>query len=287
MHTTRKYSRAVTNHNNTQVVFFDTPGMITDREIKKHHLESSFSSAYRHAIQHSDIIGVVHDVSNHWTRNTIHKTIIAALEEYNKMPSILILNKIDMLKSKRILLDLARTLTRGCLNGQPIGSGTQKLITTTEESTQEDQDNLKGTWPNFDQVFMISALSGDGIYKLMSHFVKQAKPSPWIFEPETFTDTQPEDLIVQSVRARLLDFLPQEIPYQLKCEIEFFSIEKEEIYASVLVTCPNRRLEKLLCGVANGKLTQITEQCTSDLIESFHMPVSLTISTMVKEKVNT
>lgn len=261
--------------------------MITEREKKKHHLESTFLSAYRHSIQNSDLIGVVHDVSNSYTRNTIHKTVIEALEEYKEKPSMLILNKIDALRSKRILLDLARQLTRGLLSGQPFGHRPRKSNDQNTEPPAESIVDEKGTWPYFSQIFMISALSGDGVYKLMNHIVKQAKPSPWLFEPETFTDRKPEQLVVETVKARLLDYLPQEIPYMLQCELEFFSIEKDEIFASVLVTCPNHRLEKLLCGVGNGKLRQISECCTSDLIESFSMPVSLTISTMTRIKQTT
>lgn len=56
------------------------------------------------------------------------------------------------------------------------------------------------------------------------------------------------------------------------------------IFTSVLVTCPTTRIENLLCGVDNGKLRQITERVTSDLIETFKKPISLTISTYVLKK---
>lgn len=52
----------------------------------------------------------------------------------------------------------------------------------------------------------------------------------------------------------------------------------------MLVTCPNKRIEQLVCGVNNGKLRQITERVTSDLIETFEAPISLTISTIPKIK---
>lgn len=52
-----------------------------------------------------------------------------------------------------------------------------------------------------------------------------AKQREWEYDANEFTDQPPEELIVQSVRARLLDFFPQEIPYSLKSEIEYFSQE--------------------------------------------------------------
>lgn len=52
-----------------------------------------------------------------------------------------------------------------------------------------------------------------------------AKEKPWEYSSDVFTDETPEDLIVESVRARLLDYLPQEIPYNLKTAIEFYSTD--------------------------------------------------------------
>lgn len=286
VHTTRKFSQSIAIRGTTQIIFFDTPGLITDREVKKHRLESSFLTAYRHSIQHADLIGVMHDVSNSFTRESLHPSVIDALKEYSHMPSFLILNKIDALKSKRVLLDLVKTLTNGCLNGKPYGDTKFNLKRGKMVNLPVEAPIPKpNCWSNFEQVFMVSALNGDGIPGLMNWVATKGKEAPWMFPEDKFTDQTPEDLIVQTVQARLLDFLPQEIPYQCQARLEFYDTDKGQIFTSVLVTCPNERLEKLLCGVGNGKLKQITESCTSDLIETFQVPISLTISTMVlKEK---
>lgn len=52
-----------------------------------------------------------------------------------------------------------------------------------------------------------------------------------------------------------------------------------QIFASVQVTCPSERIERLVCGEKDGKLRQITERVTSDLIETFGQPISLTLAT--------
>lgn len=52
------------------------------------------------------------------------------------------------------------------------------------------------------------------------------KPGKWEHSPDVFTDESPENLIIESVRARLLDYLPQEIPYNLKSRLEYYSDEK-------------------------------------------------------------
>lgn len=61
---------------------------------------------------------------------------------------------------------------------------------------------------------------------LQDYFVKNAKTRKWSYSSETFSDDTPENLIVDSVRARLLDYLPQEIPYKLETSMEYYSVEK-------------------------------------------------------------
>lgn len=184
VHTTRNFSRAITIRDNTQIVFFDTPGLVKDREIKKHHLENSFVSGYRHSIQNADLLAVVHDVSNSYTRKILDASVLEALTQYPKVPSVLVLNKIDCLKSKRILLDLVRALTKGCLNGKPFGNmfdkkrrrGVKEILDEiTEQETKVDPDVERPKpsgvgYDNFQQIFMVSALNGDGVNKFMVGF---------------------------------------------------------------------------------------------------------------------
>lgn len=85
VHTTRKTSKAIHVKNNQQMVLFDTPGLVTGREMKKHHLEQTFQSSPRYSIQSSNLIAVIHDISNNWTRNSLHPIVLDTLEFYKKV----------------------------------------------------------------------------------------------------------------------------------------------------------------------------------------------------------
>lgn len=296
VHTTRKASKAIHSKANSQAILFDTPGLVGSREIKKHQLDTQFVSACRHAIQHSALIGVVHDVSNSWTRHALSPVLLRVLEEYAHIPSFLILNKIDTLKSKRILLDIVRNLTCDQLASiRNYGPPTRRRKSRDAGAEEKaPSDGLEGKeitspsrvegWPHFTEIFMVSAMTGDGLREVMSFIHANAKQQPWEHLPDEHTDQPPEQLIVQSVRARLLDFMPQEIPYLLQTELEYYEVVGGRILASTIVTCPNDRIARLVCGESNGKLRQINEQVTSDLIETFGMPVLLTITTRVRNK---
>ncbi|XP_058116831.1 GTPase Era, mitochondrial [Anopheles ziemanni] len=299
VHTTRKASKAIHSKQNSQAILFDTPGLVGSREIKKHQLDAQFVSACRHAIQHSSMIGVVHDVSNSWTRHALNPVLLRVLEEYIHIPSFLILNKIDTLKSKRILLDIVKNVTCNQLesisNYGPVG---RRRAYKTKQSVQEnplpseregkeltesDKKPVEG-WPHFTEIFMVSAMTGDGLREVMSFVHANSQQHPWEHLATEHTDQSPEQLIVQSVRARLLDFMPQEIPYQLQTELEYYEVIGGRVLTSAVVTCPNDRIARLVCGESNGKLRQINEQVTSDLIECFGMPVLLTITTRVRSR---
>ncbi|XP_050091243.1 GTPase Era, mitochondrial [Anopheles aquasalis] len=296
VHTTRRASKAIHSRSNSQAILFDTPGLVGNREIKKHQLDAQFVSACRHAIQHSSLIGVVHDVSNSWTRHALNPVLLRVLEEYSHLPSFLILNKIDTLKSKRILLDIVKNLTCNRVESirdyvpvrrrnklAPQLAGQQEKQVQEEPSTDAPVQQAEG-WPHFTEIFMVSAMTGDGLRDVMTFVHGNAKPQAWEHMADEHTDQSPEQLIVQSVRARLLDFMPQEIPYLLQTELEFYEVVGGRVLTSVVVTCPSERIARLVCGESNGKLRQINEQVTSDLIETFGMPVLLTITTQVRSK---
>lgn len=72
----------------------------------------------------------------------------------------------------------------------------------------------------------------------------------------------------------------------LKTQTEYFSDENNKVFASAIVLCPNKRIEMLVCGVGDGKLRQITDRVTSDLIQVFQMPVTITLTTTVLPEKN-
>jgi len=61
-----------------------------------------------------------------------------------------------------------------------------------------------------------------------------SEPSPWLYPVSEFTDQPSETVIVNTVRSKLLDHLPQEIPYNLDTVIEYFDIGADGMYKHVI-----------------------------------------------------
>lgn len=150
----------------------------------------------------ADLLLVLHDVSNKWIRSSLSPKILRLLYLYPDKKSILVLNKVDKVKEKRLLLKLSSQLTEGTVGGKAIvttaarGKTTQskKPITledlsattasrpiATESTVDSHQPQVankltesqvakmiqgKIGWPHFSQVFLVSALDGDGISEI-------------------------------------------------------------------------------------------------------------------------
>lgn len=87
----------------------------------------------------------------------------------------------------------------------------------------KQSDRVKG-WRKFSEIFMISALTGDGVQEMKNYFLNIAKSGKWLYPAEQWSDHTPEDIITRTVQATLLDFLPQEIPYKLVTKLEHYDV---------------------------------------------------------------
>lgn len=170
MHTTRNQAKAIINKENSQLILFDTPGLTTVSENKKYNIGDKFLRECNNSVRNSDLIAVIHDVSNSYTRNALHPTVLETLITHQTVPSVLIMNKIDMVRSKRILLDLVKILTEDTLmlkqrQYMPWKGREDKFLADMQRPIKY-KNNKPAGWPYFSDVFMVSALSGDGVNRV-------------------------------------------------------------------------------------------------------------------------
>lgn len=137
MHTTQIKADAIYSEDNTQLIFMDTPGIVSSQEFKRYKLAATFQRDPKVSLVAADIVGIIQDANNVFTRHKINENILTLLDEMkNKIPMILIFNKVDKLKKKETLLHLVKVLS-------------------------QSKNSL-----NFQDIFMVSALTGDGVDEL-------------------------------------------------------------------------------------------------------------------------
>lgn len=57
--------------------------------------------------------------------------------------------------------------------------------------------------------------------------LQKSKPSPWIFPKDVLTDKEDHKLVLHMIESTLYDFLPNEVPYNLKVEMEYYEVSRE------------------------------------------------------------
>ncbi|XP_074413032.1 GTPase Era, mitochondrial [Zonotrichia albicollis] len=120
VHTTRCKARGVITHEDTQLIILDTPGLTNPLKAKRHNLDEAMLTDPWDSMKHADLVLVLVDVSDHWTRNSLSKEVLRCLSQFPHIPSVLVLNKVDVLKKKFLLLEIATDLTEGIVNGKKL-----------------------------------------------------------------------------------------------------------------------------------------------------------------------
>lgn len=196
-HTTRRQTIGVFTVGDSQIVLLDTPGIVNLPEARRLKMSREHMRAPSDAVHDADLIAVLIDTNDRKRNKAIHETILTTLENHTDLPSILILNKIDNLKKKSVLLDLASTLL---------------------QDREKDSWGYKsmGGWSKFEHVFMISAKTGDGVDEIKEYFAAKSKPSEWLFPTDACTDQNFDQLMQEVFREKLLLLYEHEIPWQIK-----------------------------------------------------------------------
>lgn len=86
----------------------------------------------------------------------------------------------------------------------------------------------KTYWPYFNQVFMISAKLNDGIDDLKRYMFSRARPAEWIFSRSMLTDQMPQEIAEMCVREKMLEYLSEEIPYELGIKTSHWELDDND-----------------------------------------------------------
>jgi len=310
VHTTRHQCKAIFTEEDTQVIFVDTPGVVSLKEKQRFKLGEPAIQDPEASLKDADLAIILVDAANVWTRLKLDGKMLRLLKLQQKK-SILVLNKVDLLKSKDLLLDITWSLTKGVVGGQAIGrkteghrikkregkSGNEIIKQTMEkdkiikpevdEEKERDlsENEVASGWSNFDRVFMVSALNNDGIPDLKHYIMNCAKSGRWLYPASLVTDQSPTEITLMAIKEKLLDHLPSAIPYSLDLKIEMWEVDQHGVLRIiVLVFCPRMSMMKFVIGGGGKTVSQIADEARQELMNTFRCEVSLKLIIQTKDK---
>lgn len=178
--TTRRRVLGILAEGKAQMIFVDTPGIFAPRK----RLDRAMVNAAWRGAEDADLIVLLVDA----TRNHLDdasRAIIDSLKRDGRR-AILAINKVDAVKPPQLL-------------------------------TLADALYAEGI---FDEVFMISAETGDGVADLLKGIARRLPEGPWHYPADQISDMPMRDIAAEITREQLFRQLHEELPYALTVEQE-------------------------------------------------------------------
>ncbi|XP_015239128.1 PREDICTED: GTPase Era, mitochondrial [Cyprinodon variegatus] len=311
VHTTRSRALGVLTETDTQIILLDTPGLTTPSKAKRHQLEKSLLVDPWTTVKEADLMVVMVDVSDRWMCSRLEFEVLKCLAQHPHIPAILVLNKVDLVKAKDRLLDITAQLTCGVVNGrrmrvrpvikppwaQKTPERASEIPADEDAAAPEDDAELNSVlskeklkelrsqqgWPHFKDVFMLSSVDREDVETLKSYFLVAAKPGSWQYHSEVLTDQSPEEVCTNIIREKLLEYLPQEVPYSMTQSIELWQDgENGELDISVKLYTKKETHMRMVIGTAGQMVARIAREAAEDLSRVYLREVRLKISAKLK-----
>jgi GTPase len=214
----------------------------------KRRLDRAMAQAAWERAGDADIVAVVIDAERGLDQGL--DPLLSHLPEI-KRPVIAILNKIDLV-SKPELLRLAGDLSA---HGR------------------------------FDRVFMISALTGDGVEDLKSYLAEAVPEGPWLFPVDQLTDQSLRQAAAEITREKLFLRLHEELPYTLTVETTDWNERADgsvRIEQTIYVERESQR--KIVLGAKGRTIKEIGSAARAEIGAMAGAPVHLFLFVKVRER---
>ncbi len=245
--TTRTAIKGIVNRENSQIVFTDTPGIHKPKtKLNETMVETSFTS-----LADADVVLFLIEA----TSEDIGRGDSIILEKIKeaKRKTILIINKIDLVKR-------------------------EKLLNLIELYSKEY---------NFEAVIPISATNSKYKEIILEEIEKNLKPGPAYYDVEEYTDQTLRQLAEETIREKALKLLQDEVPHGIYVEVEKMKQRKnkkgEEIYdIEATIYCLRESHKGIIIGKNGEMLKRIGRAARIDMEENFGLKINL--KTWVKVK---
>lgn len=212
----------------------------------KRRLDRAMVSAAWEGAEGADAIALVVDAKGGLPEKVL--TIVDRLAARSE-PKILILNKVDLADKPRLLNHAQR------LN--------ERLA--------------------FDEIFFVSATSGDGIAELKTALAGRMPEGPWHFPEDQVSDATERMMAAEVTREQLYLQLHAELPYESAVETERYSERDDgsvEIHQQILVGRDTQRA--IVLGKGGTRIKDIGAKARAELSRIMGVPVHLYLHVKVK-----
>ncbi len=223
--TTRNIIQGIYNDKDSQIIFVDTPGI----HKPTHKLGTVMNKkAYEHT-EGVDVILFLIDIDKGFGKGD--EFILNHIKD-KEIPIFLLLNKVDKIKNKEILLEKIASL--------------QKLY-------------------NFAEIIPLSALKNDNISTLIECIKKYLDEGDRIYQEEELTNVSTRFIMAEFVREKVLELTRDEIPHTVTCYVENYEEDDKVVHIQVLIVVDRDNIKKIIIGKNGSMLKEIGSRARADM----------------------
>ena len=137
----------------------------------------------------------------------------------------------------------------------------------------------------FTDIFMISALKGDGMEDLAAALAPRLPEGPWLFPEDQLSDLNDRLFAAEITREKLYLRLHQELPYALTVETEGWEpFRNGDVRIEQTIYVERASQKGIVLGKGGERIKAIREEAIADLEEFLGRKVHLFIFVKVREK---
>ncbi|MBV8448916.1 MAG: GTPase Era [Hyphomicrobiales bacterium] len=242
--TTRALVRAIAIEGEAQIIFVDTPGIFAP----KRRLDQAMVTSAWSGAEDADLVALLVDARKGLDEEV--EAILARLAERSR-PKLLILNKSDALSNKTALIPLSAKLNERV---------------------------------PFEETFMVSALTGDGVAQLRGALASRMPRGPWHYPEDQLSDMPMRMMAAEITREKIYDRLHQELPYRSTVETTSWEAARGgavRIEQTIYVERESQR--KIVLGKAGQTIKAIGAAARRELEDIIEAKVHLFLFVKVRE----
>ena len=246
--TTRTRITGIRNIDDVQLVFFDTPGL--HKPVNK--LSEHMLNTVKESVSDIDAVVFVMDCTKKINEQELN--LLRSMND-SKMPVILVLNKIDLLKNKDELAPVIADLT----------------------------SKIK-----FQAVVPVSVTENSGVDIVIDEIIALSEESVHFFPEDMITDQPEKVLMAEMIREKALNCLDEEVPHGIAVTIDMLEerdTSKGEPILDINATiyCERESHKGIVIGKGGSMLRRIGSEARTDLENFFEIKVNLDLWVKVKE----
>ena len=239
--TTRHRIMGIVNTPDYQIVFSDTPGVL----VPKYKLQETMLTQSEGALTDADVLVYVTDVVESPEKNASFLGKVAK----EKVPVLLVINKIDLVKSQDEL---------------------EKIV-----------ERWKGILPNA-TVFPVSAKERFNTDNLLDTIVSLLPVHAPYFGKDALTDKPARFFVTEIIREKILLNYDKEIPYAVEVLVEKFEEKEHSIHIMAVIYVERDSQKGIIIGRGGEKLKKVGKEARLDIEQFFGKSVYLELFVKVE-----